>query len=67
LITIKKGHAVPTEFTTLQRETLTAIVDTFVASVPREDDPDGFSAPTSRPSSTSSRTCPTSSSPACCS
>ena len=34
----------PMEFTTLQRETLTAIVDTFVASVPREDDPDGFYA-----------------------
>ena len=34
----------PIEFTTLQRETLTAIVDTFVASVPREDDPDGFYA-----------------------
>ena len=34
----------PTEFTPLQRETLTAIVDTFVASVPREDDPDGFYA-----------------------
>jgi choline dehydrogenase-like flavoprotein len=32
------------EFTTPQRETLTAIVDTFVASVPREDDPDGFYA-----------------------
>ena len=32
------------EFTTLQRETLTAIVDTFVAAVPREDDPDGFYA-----------------------
>ena len=44
----------------LQRETLTAIVDTFVAAVPREDDPTGStppraatSAPTSRPSSTS--------------
>jgi hypothetical protein len=34
----------PIEFTTLQRETLTAIVDTFVASVPREDDPDGYAA-----------------------
>ena len=34
----------PIEFTTLQRETLTAIVDTFVASVPHEDDPDGFYA-----------------------
>jgi hypothetical protein len=34
----------PIEFTTLQRETLTAIVDTFVASVPREDDQDGFYA-----------------------
>jgi hypothetical protein len=32
------------EFTTVQRQTLTAIVDTFVASVPREDDPDGFYA-----------------------
>jgi choline dehydrogenase-like flavoprotein len=31
-----------TEFTPLQRNTLTAIVDTFVASVPREDDPTGF-------------------------
>ena len=39
-----RGHALPIEFTTLQRETLTAIVDTFVASVPREDDPDGFYA-----------------------
>jgi hypothetical protein len=35
---------VPIEFTTLQRETLTAIVDTFVASVPHDDDPDGFYA-----------------------
>jgi hypothetical protein len=34
----------PVDFTTLQRETLTAIVDTFVASVAREDDPDGFYA-----------------------
>ena len=34
----------PIEFTALQRETLTAIVDTFVASVPHEDDPDGFYA-----------------------
>jgi len=34
----------PIEFTTLQRETLTAIVDTYVASVAREDDPDGFYA-----------------------
>ena len=34
----------PIEFTTPQRETLTAIVDTFVASVPHEDDPDGFYA-----------------------
>lgn len=32
------------QFTTVQRQTLTAIVDTFVASVPREDDPDGFYA-----------------------
>ncbi|MFF2085487.1 GMC family oxidoreductase N-terminal domain-containing protein [Nocardia sp. NPDC058176] len=32
------------EFTTKQRKTLTAIVDTFVASVPREDDPTGFFA-----------------------
>jgi len=31
-----------TDFTPLQRNTLTAIVDTFVASVPREDDPTGF-------------------------
>jgi choline dehydrogenase-like flavoprotein len=30
------------EFTPLQRKTLAAIVDTFVASVPREDDPTGF-------------------------
>jgi choline dehydrogenase-like flavoprotein len=30
------------EFTTLQRKTLSAIVDTFVASVPRDDDPTGF-------------------------
>jgi hypothetical protein len=35
---------VPVEFTTLQRETLTPIVDTFVSSVAREDDPDGFYA-----------------------
>ncbi len=34
----------PIEFTNLQRETLTAIVDTFVASVRRDDDPDGFYA-----------------------
>ncbi|MFV8320298.1 GMC family oxidoreductase N-terminal domain-containing protein [Mycobacterium sp. 23] len=34
----------PVEFTTLQRATLTAIVDTCVAAVPREDDPDGFYA-----------------------
>jgi choline dehydrogenase-like flavoprotein len=34
----------PVEFTSPQRETLTAIVDTFVASVEREDDPDGFYA-----------------------
>ncbi len=32
------------EFNTLQRTTLTAIVDTFVAAVPREDDLDGFYA-----------------------
>jgi choline dehydrogenase-like flavoprotein len=32
------------EFTALQRKTLTAIVDTFVAAVPREDDPTGFYA-----------------------
>jgi hypothetical protein len=31
-------------FNTLQRETLTAIVDTFVAAVPSENDPDGFYA-----------------------
>ncbi len=30
------------EFNTRQRKTLTAIVDTFVAAVPREDDPTGF-------------------------
>ena len=34
----------PIEFSTPQRETLTAIVDTFVASVARDDDPDGFYA-----------------------
>ena len=34
----------PVEFATLQRETLTPIVDTFVSSVAREDDPDGFYA-----------------------
>ena len=34
----------PDEFTTPQRQTLTAIVDTFVSSVPRDDDPDGFYA-----------------------
>ena len=34
----------PTEFTTPKRKTLTAIVDTFVASIPRDDDPDGFYA-----------------------
>src|ERR1700751_2525679 len=32
------------EFTALQRKTLTAIVDTFVAAVPRDDDPTGFYA-----------------------
>jgi len=32
------------EFNPLQRETLTAIVDTFVAAVPRDDDPTGFYA-----------------------
>src|ERR1700741_3226748 len=32
------------EFNPLQRKTLTAIVDTFVAAVPREDDPGGFYA-----------------------
>ena len=32
------------EFNTRQRKTLTAIVDTFVAAVPREDDPTGFYA-----------------------
>src|SRR5271168_1719146 len=32
------------EFNPLQRKTLTAIVDTFVAAVPREDDPTGFYA-----------------------
>lgn len=32
------------EFNARQRKTLTAIVDTFVASVPREDDPSGFYA-----------------------
>ena len=32
------------EFNTLQRETLTAIVDTFVAAVPSENDPGGFYA-----------------------
>ena len=32
------------EFNALQRKTLTAIVDTFVASVPRDDDPTGFYA-----------------------
>jgi len=30
--------------TDLQRETLTLVADTFVASVPRDDDPDGFFA-----------------------
>ncbi|GAA1081492.1 MULTISPECIES: GMC family oxidoreductase N-terminal domain-containing protein [Tsukamurella] len=30
------------EFDARQRKTLTAVVDTFVASVPREDDPTGF-------------------------
>jgi hypothetical protein len=30
------------EFNLLQRETLTAIVHTFVAAVPRDDDPTGF-------------------------
>jgi choline dehydrogenase-like flavoprotein len=33
-----------TEFNPLQRKTLTAIVDTFVAAVPRDDDPTGFYA-----------------------
>ena len=32
------------EFNAIQRKTLTAIVDTFVAAVPREDDPTGFYA-----------------------
>ena len=32
------------EFNPLERKTLTAIVDTFVAAVPREDDPTGFYA-----------------------
>ena len=32
------------EFTPKQRKTLAAIVDTFVASVPRDDDPTGFFA-----------------------
>src|SRR5271168_2415142 len=32
------------EFNPLQRKTLTAVVDTFVAAVPREDDPTGFYA-----------------------
>lgn len=32
------------EFTAKQRKTLTAVVDTFVASVPRDDDPTGFFA-----------------------
>ena len=36
--------AMAIEFNTLQRETLTAIVDTFVAAVPSENDPDGFYA-----------------------
>ncbi len=36
--------AIAIEFNTLQRETLTAIVDTFVAAVPSENDPDGFYA-----------------------
>jgi choline dehydrogenase-like flavoprotein len=31
-----------TEFNTLQRKTLAAVVDTFVAEVPRDDDPTGF-------------------------
>jgi len=34
----------PIEFNPLQRKTLTAVVDTFVASVPRDDDPTGFYA-----------------------
>ena len=38
-----KGHPMAIEFNTLQRKTLTAIVDT-VAAVPREDDPTGFYA-----------------------
>ena len=33
-----------TEFSTRQRQTLAAIVDTFVAAVPRDDDPTGFYA-----------------------
>ena len=36
--------AMAIEFNTLQRETLTAIVDTFVAAVPSDNDPDGFYA-----------------------
>ena len=61
------------EFNPLQRKTLTAIVDTFVAAVPREDDPTGFyaakgsdlGADVATESSTSLATCQTRSSPAC--
>ena len=34
----------PNAFTAKQRTTLTAIVDTYVAAVPRDDDPTGFFA-----------------------
>ena len=34
----------PNAFTAKQRTTLTTIVDTYVASVPRDDDPTGFFA-----------------------
>jgi choline dehydrogenase-like flavoprotein len=41
-----QGHTMPIEFTPTQRKTLTAIVDTFVARVERDDDPVGFYAAT---------------------
>src|SRR5271166_1560706 len=40
----RKGHLMGLEFNASRRKTLTAIVDTFVAAVPREDDPTGFYA-----------------------
>src|SRR5258708_34412345 len=40
----ERSPAMGIEFNPRQRKTLTAIVDTFVAAVPREDEPTGFYA-----------------------